>query len=161
MWITRQTDYATRAVLALALAGDRAPLKLRDLADRTSVPPAFLEQIMPQLRLAGVVRSERGPSGGYRLNHDPADITLEHVVRVFQGQLAPIACATRSAPEPCPMEVACSLKEVWTEVRDATIAILERVSFADLARRAGGRWVDPSLPPPPDAVPVGGPAARH
>jgi Rrf2 family protein len=161
MWITRQTDYATRAVLALALAGDRAPLKLRDLADRTSVPPAFLEQIMPQLRLAGVVRSERGPSGGYRLNHDPADITLEHVVRVFQGQLAPIACATRSAPEPCPMEVACSLKEVWTEVRDATIAILERVTFADLARRAGGRWVDPSLPPPPDAVPVGGPAARH
>jgi Rrf2 family protein len=161
MWITRQTDYATRAVLALALAGDRAPLKLRDLADRTSVPPAFLEQIMPQLRLAGVVRSERGPSGGYRLNHDPAEITLEHVVRVFQGQLAPIACATRSAPEPCPMEVACSLREVWTEVRDATIAILERVSFADLAQRAGGRWIDPSLPPPPDAVPVGGPAARH
>ena len=64
MWITRQTDYATRAVLALAMAGDRAPLKLRDLADRTSVPSAFLEQIMPQLRLAGVVRSERGPSGG-------------------------------------------------------------------------------------------------
>ena len=59
------------------------------------------------------------------------------------------------------MEVACSLKEVWIEVRDATIAILERVSFADLAQRAGGRWVDPSLPPPPDAVPVGGPAARH
>ena len=142
MWITRQTDYATRAVLALALAGDGAPFKLRDLADRTSVPSAFLEQIMPQLRLAGVVRSERGPSGGYRLNHDPADISLERVVRVFQGQLAPIACATRSEPEPCPMEVACSLKEVWTEVRDATIAILERVSFADLASAPGADgWI--------------------
>jgi Rrf2 family protein len=97
---------------------------------------------MPQLRQAGVVRSERGPSGGYRLNHRPEDITLERVVRVFQGQLAPIACATRHAPEPCPMEVACSLRDIWAEVRDATIAILERTTFADLAAGAGGRWVE-------------------
>jgi Rrf2 family cysteine metabolism transcriptional repressor len=117
-------------------------LKMKDIAERTAVPQSFLEQIMPQLRQAGVVRSERGPSGGYRLNHLPEDITLERVVRVFQGQLAPIACATRHAPEPCPMEVACSLRDIWAEVRDATIAILERTTFADLAARAGGRWVE-------------------
>src|SRR5919106_1681869 len=136
MWITAKTDYATRAVLALALANDDAePMKLSEIAERTAVPASYLEQIMSQLRGAGIVRSERGPSGGYRLNHRPQEITLERVVRVFQGQLAPIGCATRSSPEPCPMEVACSLKEVWQEVRDATIEILENADFATLARR--------------------------
>ncbi len=144
MWITKKTDYATRAVLALAIVEDRdQPLKLADLADRTAVPAPFLEQIMSQLRGAGIVRSERGPSGGYRLNRPAREISLDRVVRVFQGQLAPIACATRSSPEPCPMDVACSLKEVWQDVRDATIAILDAVDFGTLAERAGGRWVVP------------------
>jgi Rrf2 family transcriptional regulator, cysteine metabolism repressor len=144
MWITKKTDYATRAVLALTLADtEDEPLKLADLAERIAVPSSFLEQIMSQLRGAGIVRSERGPSGGYRLNHDPSDISLERVVRIFQGQLAPIACATRSSPEPCPMDVACSLQEVWRDVRDATIEILDNVDFAQLAARAGGRWTAP------------------
>jgi Rrf2 family protein len=147
MWITRKTDYATRAVLALAIAeGDDKPLKLAELAYRTAVPAPFLEQIMSQLRGAGIVRSERGPSGGYRLNRPAEEISLDRVVRVFQGQLAPIACATRSSPAPCPMEVACSLKDVWQEVRDATIAILDNVDFATLAQRAGGRWKSPDDP---------------
>jgi Rrf2 family protein len=145
MWITKKTDCATRAVLALALAGDDETLKLADIAERTAVPGSFLEQIMGQLRGAGIVRSERGPMGGYRLNHAPAEITMDRVVRVFQGQLAPIACATRSSPEPCPMDVACPLREVWQEVRDATIATLERTDFATLATRSGGRWVEAAV----------------
>jgi Rrf2 family protein len=146
MWVSRRTDYATRALLALALE-DGGPLKLDEIARRTAVPQSVLEQVMPVMRTAGIVRSERGPSGGYRLNKPPEEITLERVVRLFQGQLAPIGCATRSRPEPCPMMVACSLREVWEEVRDATIAILGRTTFADLARRAGGPWRDPSLLP--------------
>lgn len=143
MWITRRTDYATRAVLALTLAGPDTSLTINDLAARTATPRSVVEQVMPQLRSAGLVRSERGASGGYRLNHDPGEITLERVVRIFQGQLAPIGCATRREPEPCDVAVGCSLRTVWEEVRDATIAILERTTFADLARDAGGPWVQP------------------
>ena len=145
MWISKKTDYATRAVLALALKTDGG-LKMADIAHRTGVPPSILEQIMAQLRGAGIVRSERGPRGGYRLNHAPEDITLEKVVRLFQGPLAPIACATRSEPEPCVVEVGCAMRDTWREVRDATIAILDRTTFADLARRAGGTWVQPTIP---------------
>lgn len=141
MWISRKTDYATRAILALALVDDGGALKAQEIADRTHIPVTFLEQIMSQLRGAGIVRSDRGPAGGYRLNHSPHEITLERVVRIFQGPLAPIACATRSEPESCPMEISCSLRETWAEVRDATIAILERTDFATLAQRAGGPWV--------------------
>ncbi|MGH3103062.1 MAG: RrF2 family transcriptional regulator [Gaiellaceae bacterium] len=146
MWISRRTDYATRAVLALTLA-DGGPLKLEELARRTAVPQSVLEQVMPVMRMAGLVRSERGPAGGYQLNHVPEEITLERVVRLFQGQLAPIGCATRKHPEPCPMMVGCTLREVWEDVRDATIALLGQTTFADLGRRAGGPWIDPSLLP--------------
>lgn len=145
MWISKRTDYATRALLALSLSDRARPMRLEDLARRTVVPQSVLEQIMPIMRSAGIVRAERGPSGGYRLNHSPEEITLERIVRLFQGPLAPIGCATRKEPEPCPMSVECSLRFVWEEVRDATIAILERTSFADLAARAGGPWKNPGM----------------
>jgi Rrf2 family cysteine metabolism transcriptional repressor len=144
MWVSRRTDYATRAILALAIEGG-APLKLEELARRTAVPQSVLEQVMPTMRTAGLVRSERGPTGGYRLNKKPDEITLERIVRLFQGQLAPISCATRHSPEPCPMAVGCTLREVWEDVRDATISLLGGVTFADLAARAGGPWKDASL----------------
>jgi Rrf2 family protein len=145
MWISKRTDYATRAVLALALADAKEPMKLEEIARRTAVPQSVLEQIMPTMRSAGIVRSERGIHGGYKLNRAPKEITLERVVRLFQGQLAPIECATRSQPEDCPMTVECSLRFVWEEVRDATIKTLAGTTFADLAERAGGPWRDPEL----------------
>ena len=135
MWVSRRTDYATRAVLALALA-EGGPLKLDEIAETAEAPRSVLEQVMPTLRSAGVVRSVRGPHGGYTLNHSPEEITLERVVRLFQGQLAPIGYATRRSPEPAPPLVRRSLGAAWEEVRDATISILERTTFADLAREA-------------------------
>jgi Rrf2 family cysteine metabolism transcriptional repressor len=135
MWVSKRTDYATRAVLALALADGQEAVKLEDLAQRTEVPASVLEQVMPTLRSAGIVRSERGAHGGYRLNKAPAEITLERVVRLFQGPLAPIGYATRRSPDPCPDLVARSLRPVWADVRDATIDILERTTFAELAAR--------------------------
>jgi Rrf2 family protein len=143
MWISRRTDYATRAILALALDGG-GPMKLEELAHRTGAPQSVLEQVMPPMRSAGLVRSERGPSGGYRLNKKPEEITLERVVRLFQGQLAPIGYATRRSPDATPRFVADSLRGVWSDVRDSTIEILERTTFADLAKQAGGRWRDSS-----------------
>ena len=141
MWITRRTDYATRAVLVLCMAAPDELLNVEDIAQRTAMPISVAKQVMNQMRSSGLVRSERGPSGGYRLNHSPANITLERVVRLFQGQLAPIQCATRHAPEACPMTPGCALQSVWTEVRDATITILSRTTFADLAAQSTGPWV--------------------
>lgn len=135
MWVSRRTDYATRAVLALAVA-DGGPLRLDEIAAATEAPRSVLEQVMPTLRTAGIVRSERGPRGGYRLNRPAEDISLERIVRLFEGQLAPIGYATRRNPEPCPELVARSLRPVWEDVRDATISILEQTTFADLAKRA-------------------------
>jgi Rrf2 family protein len=135
VWVSRRTDYAARAVLALAVA-DGGPLRLEEIAEATDAPRSVLEQVMPVLRHAGIVRSVRGPRGGHRLNRPPEEITLERVVRLFEGQLAPIGYATRRNPDPCPALVARSLRPVWEDVRDATISILEETTFADLAERA-------------------------
>jgi Rrf2 family protein len=135
MWVSRRTDYAAQAVLALAIA-DGGPLRLEEIVDATGAPRSVLAQVMPVLRHAGIVRSMRGPSGGHRLNRPAEEITLERVVRLFEGQLAPIGYATRRNPDPCPDLVARSLRPVWEEVRDATISILEETTFADLADRA-------------------------
>ena len=143
MWISKRADYATRAVLVLAMDYRKGgTVSVHDIAERARVPVRFLQQIMTQLRGAGVVRSERGPTGGYRLNHPPREITLERIVRLLQGPLAPIACATRANPEPCPMETGCALRGAWVEVRDRTIEILERTDFETLAADSGGRWTD-------------------
>lgn len=147
MWVSRRTDYATRAVLALAISRREEPMNVAELSRRTQVASSMLEQVMPVLRRDGIVRSQRGRNGGYQLNHDPEDLTLERVVRLFEGQLAPIECATRNNPEPCPMDVGCSLRSVWEEVRDVVIERLEATTFADLAQGAGGAWANPrSLP---------------
>ena len=142
MWVTRRTDYATRAVLALAMA--EVAMNLDQLAEATEAPRSVLEQVMPSLRAAGIVRSVRGPGGGYRLNHPPEELTLERVVRIFEGQLAPIGYATRHEPEPCPAIVGRSLRPAWEQVRDATITILSEITFEDLAEAAKGE-PEPSL----------------
>src|SRR5688500_1811456 len=98
MWVSRRADYASRAVLALAVA-DGGPLKLDEIAEATDAPRSVLEQVMPVLRSGGIVRSIRGPGGGYTLNGPAADITLERVIRLFHGQLAPIGYATRRNPD--------------------------------------------------------------
>jgi Rrf2 family protein len=121
-------------VLALAVA-EGGPLNLEEIARATDSPRSVLEQVMPILRSAGIVRSARGPGGGYRLNRPAEEITLERVVRLFEGQLAPIGYATRRNPDPCPELVSRTLLPVWQEIRDRTIEILERTTFADLARR--------------------------
>ena len=135
MWVSRRADYASRAVLALAVA-DGGPLRLDELAAQTDAPRSVLEQVMPALRSAGIVRSVRGPGGGYTLTRPPGEITLERVVRLFHGQLAPIGYATRRHPDPCPEIIGRSLRPVWESIRDDTIAILERTTFAELAERA-------------------------
>jgi Rrf2 family protein len=140
MWVSRRTDYATRAVLALAMADTDEPMRMEELSRRTQVPPSVLEQIMPLMRNDGIVRSERGRYGGYVLNHKPEQITMERVVRLFEGQLAPIGCATRVEPEPCPMAVGCSLRFVWEDIRDAILDRLSTTTFADLVERAGDPW---------------------
>ena len=154
MWVSRRTDYATRAILALSLEGG-GPLKLEELARRTAVPQSVLEQVMPTMRTAGIVRSERGPVRRLPAEQEPRRDHPRARRPSLPGAPRPDQLRDRHNPEPCPMTVGCTLRDVWEEVRDATITLLGGVTFADLAKRAGGPWLDPSLiAPVPNPAPA-------
>ena len=131
MHVTAKADYAVRAVVELVGARQDAPRKVDSLAKAQSIPVSFLENILTQLRSAGVVRSQRGPEGGYWLARPAEEITLAEVIRAVEGPLVGV----RGQP---PEEVrytgsAESLQQVWIALRASLRSVLERVSVADVA----------------------------
>jgi Rrf2 family protein len=135
MRLSTKGEYASRAMLELALQHGRAPLHVREISRAQDIPERFLEQILLQLKRAGYLRSRKGPRGGYSLAKPPARISVAAIIRVMDGPLAPIECVSVTAHEVCPREKFCGLKGLWKETRDAIARILEGTTFADLADR--------------------------
>jgi Rrf2 family protein len=131
MHVTAKADYAVRAVIELAGSSQESPRKVDEVARAQSIPVSFLENILTQLRSAGVVRSQRGPEGGYWLAHPPAEVTLAHVIRAVEG---PLVGVRGQPPEEVEYEgSAQSLNQVWVAVRASLRNVLERVTVADVA----------------------------
>ncbi len=135
MRLSTKGEYASRAMLELARHYKKKPLHIRDISQSQDIPARFLEQILLQLKRAGYLRSRKGPSGGYSLSRPPAEINVAEVIRVMDGPLAPIDCVSVTAHEVCPHEATCTLKWLWKDVRDAVAEIMERTTFAELARK--------------------------
>lgn len=130
-------EYALRATLALALQEGEGVVRIQAIAEEQHIPKRFLEQILNDLRSAGVVVSRRGVQGGYRLARPADRITLAEIIRHIDGPLAPIRCVSERFYEPCtcPDESRCGIRSVMREVRDAVAEMLEGVSLAEVARR--------------------------
>ena len=131
MRVSAKADYAIRAAVELAAAGP-GPVKGEQLAQAQEIPPNFLENIMGDLRNAGLVASRRGADGGYWLARPAAEIALADVIRAVDGPLANVR-GVRSE------QVAYSgsaerLRDVWIAVRASLRAVLERVTLEDVAR---------------------------
>jgi Rrf2 family cysteine metabolism transcriptional repressor len=136
MRLSTKGEYASRAMLELSVHYENKPLHIRDISKAQDIPQRFLEQILLQLKRAGLLRSRKGPEGGYYLAKPPGEINVAEVIRAMDGPLAPIDCVSVTAYEVCPHERTCSLKGLWKEVRDVIAEILERTTFADLAEKA-------------------------
>src|ERR1051325_577398 len=138
MKLSVRGEYALRALLVLGLNYDQAVVRIQTISEQQNIPKRFLEQILNDLKSAGVVESKRGVAGGYRLARRPEDITLAVVVRHIEGALAPVSCVSERFYEKCscPDESRCAIRSVMKEVRDSIVAILENTSVADLCQRA-------------------------
>jgi Rrf2 family protein len=128
--VSAKTDYAIRAVLELAAAADAKPVKGERIATAQAIPLRFLENILMQLRHAGLVDSRRGAEGGYRLARPADEITLADVIRAIDGPLAgvqgvwPETLTFSGTAEP--------MKDVWIAVRASLRSVLEHVTLADV-----------------------------
>jgi Rrf2 family protein len=132
--VSAKTDYAIRAALELAAAPDDKPVKGERIATAQAIPLRFLENILMQLRHAGLVDSRRGADGGYKLARPASDVTLADVIRAIDGPLAGVSGAR---PETLDfVGVAEPMRDVWIAVRASLRGVLERVTLADVV--AGG-----------------------
>jgi Rrf2 family protein len=136
--LSKKAKYAIKALLALAERGRDEPMRIADLAREEQIPPKFLELILLGLRNNGILQSRKGKGGGYLLARDPAEIYLGQIVRMFDGPLAPVPCASQTAYvrcADCTNEAVCGVRLAMKEVRDATAKILDGTSIASLQRK--------------------------
>ena len=131
MRISAKADYALRAALELARAGDGQTIKADRIATAQQIPLRFLENILGELRHHGVVESRRGADGGYMLARPAAAIALADVVRAVDGPLANVSGRRPDALEY--PEAAAVLRDVWVAVRSSLREVLEGTTLADLA----------------------------
>src|SRR5205807_9995390 len=126
MHVTAKADYAVRAVVELAGSSQEAPRKVDDVAKAQAIPVSLLENILTQLRSSGIVRSQRGPEGGYWLAHPPEEVTLAQVIRAVEG---PLVGVRGQRPEEVSYDGAAeSLKQVWIALRANLRGVLEHVT---------------------------------
>jgi Rrf2 family protein len=131
MHVTAKADYAIRAVVELADSAQDSPRKVDEVARAQGIPVSFLENILTQLRSSGIVRSQRGPEGGYWLAQPPDQVNLAQVIRAVEGPLVGIR---GQRPEEIEyVGSAESLQQVWIALRANLRQVLERVSIADVA----------------------------
>lgn len=138
MKLSVRGEYALRALIVLGLDNTRdSVMRIQEISNRQNIPKRFLEQILNDLKSAGIVESRRGMAGGYRLARPPERITLAEVIRFIEGPLAPVNCVSERFYEKCscPDEQRCGIRSVMKEVRDAIVKILEAVTLAQLCER--------------------------
>lgn len=129
MRVTAKAEYAVRAVMELA-AGGGGPVKRDRIVAAQAIPPKFLENILSELRHAGLVESQRGSEGGYWLAQKPEEITVADVMRAVEG---PLASVRSSRPETLEYEgLAEPLQYVWIALRSTMRSVLDKVTIADL-----------------------------
>jgi Rrf2 family protein len=140
MRISAKADYAVRAMVELAASAGDKPVKAERVANAQDIPLNFLENILGELRHAGLVRSHRGAEGGFRLAKDASEISVADVIRAVEG---PLASVRGAPPEESQYNGASeSLPKVWIAVRAALRSVVEEVSVADIAGSKLPRSVD-------------------
>ena len=134
MKLSTKMRYGTRAMLELALNYSKGVVSTREIAAHQQVSTKYLEHLLASLRTAGLVRSVRGAQGGHTLTRPADQINLRDVYNVFEGTEGFVVCI--SCPELCDRSDSCSTHEVWTQMYDACMEVLESTTIEDLARRA-------------------------
>ena len=145
MKLSLRGEDALRALLALGLNYSQNVVRIQTISEQQNVPKRFLEQILNDLKSAGIVQSRRGVAGGYRLAKRPEQITLASIVRHIEGALAPVSCVSERFYEKCscPDEARCAIRAVMKEVREAVVKIAERVTIAELCERSRKLQAEP------------------
>ncbi len=136
--LSKKTRYALKALVVLGKNFGEAPIQISRIASEEHIPKKFLEQILLDLRNAGLLFSKKGSGGGYGLVKDPSEISVVQILRITGGPVALLPCVSLNfyqKCEECENETTCGVRDVFLELRDATVKILSETSIADVINR--------------------------
>jgi Rrf2 family protein len=145
--LSKKTKYAIKALILLGKNREQPPMQIAQIAEMERIPKKFLESILLDLRNAGLLYSKKGAGGGYALNKAPEDISLVSILRLTDGPIAMVPCASLNfyhKCDECHQETTCGIRDAFIEVRDASLKILSETSIADLIARES-KLIIPSL----------------
>ncbi len=139
MMISKKTKYALKALEYLARHSSEGPILISELAEAETIPKKFLEAILLSLRKGGILQSRIGKGGGYSLALEAKRITIGSVVRILEGDFAPVQCLSDTSYtrcEECADEFSCGTRLVMADVKKAMATVLDRVTLADMLERS-------------------------
>ena len=139
MLISKKTKYALQALVHLAEQPSGQPVLISELARAERIPKKFLEFILLSLRKGGVLQSKIGKGGGYFLSFPPAKLSIGMVVRILEGDLAPVQCLSQTnyaACDECDDEATCGIRLVMIDVNKALSEVLDGLTLADMVERS-------------------------
>lgn len=137
-----RAEYGIRMMMALARFHGQGPRSVAEIARTEALPAPYLEQLVGKLRKAGLVASHQGAHGGYVLTRPPLQITIGEVMRVLEGPISPMICATEGDTEmQCDRQYYCAASLVWERVRDSVADALDSLTLADLVPPKNGKAV--------------------
>jgi Rrf2 family iron-sulfur cluster assembly transcriptional regulator len=144
MRLTARGSYAVRALVDLAGQGDSRPISLREIASRGDISVSYLEQLFLKLRRNRIVKSVRGPGGGYLLARNPGEISVAEIIEAVEEKIEPIYCVDPSADRKCSRTQCCAAHIVWKELAGRIREFLDSVKLDELTR-----MTQETLPPIP------------
>ncbi|MBV9769155.1 MAG: Rrf2 family transcriptional regulator [Bryobacterales bacterium] len=149
--ISKHTQYGLKAAIALGRRYGEGPVLIATLATEETVPLKFLEGILLDLKSRGVLESKKGKGGGYQLSRPPFAITIGSIIRLLEGPLAPLPCASETAFKPCPECVDiehCGTRIIMRQVRDSIAGVLDKTTLADLIQQIEASRQEANRQPP-------------
>lgn len=144
MKVSTKGRYALRLMINLAEATDGKPVSIKDVSKSEEISDKYLEQIISILNSGGLVRSVRGPQGGYLLKKKPEDITVGMVLRLTEGTLSPVACVEGDIA-PCDREYKCATIGLWRRLDKAISDVVDNTTIADLVENKPAAGDDYSI----------------
>jgi len=137
MRLSTQSRYGVRAIFDIAYHSEGLETQVKDISRRQGISQRYLEQIFQKLKRAGVVRSKRGPSGGYFLGKKPEDITIREIVQITEGSINPVRCIDEGgSSQPCERSGECVTQIVWNEAGKRLREYFDSVTVRDLCNLA-------------------------
>jgi Rrf2 family cysteine metabolism transcriptional repressor len=133
--LSSRGHYGLMAMTYLAQKHEQGPVSIKVIAAAEEIPEQYLEQIFVDLRRSGLVKSVRGARGGYMLAHPPEEINVGMIVKVLEGEIAPVECLhskEEDAAECCSKTDHCTTKVVWEKLRDTMVAVLDDITLHDI-----------------------------